>query len=210
MQRIFLDNNSTTRPLPEVIDAVSAVSTASFANPGSRHCEGRVARRARGRTRANRRRAWSQAAARWSLRAAAPNRSTWRFWVSLQRRREPSCSPPVNIPPRSRPVGNCSAAAGGSVFSTSMRKGGSSKRIWTRCRGIRSSWPRSFSRTTKPAWSRTFPDWPHAAASARFLCTSTPCRQSEKCRSIFKIWMSPPCRWPRTSSMVRAESALCF
>ena len=46
MQRIFLDNNSTTRPLPEVIDAVSAVSTASFANPGSRHCEGRVARRA--------------------------------------------------------------------------------------------------------------------------------------------------------------------
>jgi cysteine desulfurase len=46
MQRIFLDNNSTTRPLPEVIDAVSAHSAASFANPGSRHSEGRVARRA--------------------------------------------------------------------------------------------------------------------------------------------------------------------
>src|SRR5580658_5235920 len=46
MQRIFLDNNSTTRPLPEVIAAVSAHSAASFANPGSRHAEGRVARRA--------------------------------------------------------------------------------------------------------------------------------------------------------------------
>lgn len=46
MQRIFLDNNSTTRPLPEVIDAVSVHSRASFANPGSRHAEGRVARRA--------------------------------------------------------------------------------------------------------------------------------------------------------------------
>ena len=46
MQRIFLDNNSTTRPLPEVIDAISVHSRASFANPGSRHAEGRVARRA--------------------------------------------------------------------------------------------------------------------------------------------------------------------
>src|SRR3984957_6026601 len=46
MQRIFLDNNSTTRPLPDVIDAISAHSRASFANPGSRHAEGRVARRA--------------------------------------------------------------------------------------------------------------------------------------------------------------------
>jgi cysteine desulfurase len=45
MQRIFLDNNSTTRPLPEVVDAVSAHSRESFANPGSRHAEGRVARR---------------------------------------------------------------------------------------------------------------------------------------------------------------------
>jgi cysteine desulfurase len=46
MQRIFLDHNSTTRPLPEVIDAMSAHSRESFANPGSRHAEGRVARRA--------------------------------------------------------------------------------------------------------------------------------------------------------------------
>jgi cysteine desulfurase len=46
MQRIFLDHNSTTRPLPEVIDAISVHSRASFANPGSRHAEGRVARRA--------------------------------------------------------------------------------------------------------------------------------------------------------------------
>jgi len=45
MQRIFLDNNSTTRPLPEVIEAISVHSRASFANPGSRHAEGRVARR---------------------------------------------------------------------------------------------------------------------------------------------------------------------
>jgi cysteine desulfurase len=46
MQRIFLDNNSTTRPLSEVIDATSIHSRTSFANPGSRHAEGRVARRA--------------------------------------------------------------------------------------------------------------------------------------------------------------------
>lgn len=46
MQRIFLDNNSTTRPLPEVIDAIAAHSHTTFANPGSRHAEGRVARRA--------------------------------------------------------------------------------------------------------------------------------------------------------------------
>jgi len=46
MQRIFLDHNSTTRPLPEVLDALSAHSRESFANPGSRHAEGRVARRA--------------------------------------------------------------------------------------------------------------------------------------------------------------------
>jgi cysteine desulfurase len=45
MQRIFLDHNSTTRPLPEVIDAMSAQWRGSFANPGSRHAEGRVARR---------------------------------------------------------------------------------------------------------------------------------------------------------------------
>src|SRR5580692_8140096 len=46
MQRIFLDHNSTTRPLPAVIDAVARVSRENFANAGSRHAEGRAARRA--------------------------------------------------------------------------------------------------------------------------------------------------------------------
>jgi cysteine desulfurase len=46
MQRIFLDHNSTTRPLPAVIDAMSVHARESFANPGSRHAEGRIARRA--------------------------------------------------------------------------------------------------------------------------------------------------------------------
>ena len=51
---------------------------------------------------------------------------------------------------------------------------------------------------------RTFPDWPHAAASEQFLCTSTPCRQSEKCRSIFKIWMSTALSLAAHVPMVRA------
>ena len=46
MQRIFLDHNSTTRPLPEVIDAVARVSRENFANAGSRHAEGRARTRA--------------------------------------------------------------------------------------------------------------------------------------------------------------------
>jgi len=46
MQRIFLDHNSTTRPLPEVIETWATVARDSFANPGSRHAEGRMARRA--------------------------------------------------------------------------------------------------------------------------------------------------------------------
>jgi cysteine desulfurase len=46
MSRIFLDHNSTTRPLPEVIEAIARHSRESWANPGSRHAEGRVARRA--------------------------------------------------------------------------------------------------------------------------------------------------------------------
>src|SRR5271155_5278370 len=46
MSRIFLDHNSTTGPLPEVIEAVARHSRESWANPGSRHAEGRVARRA--------------------------------------------------------------------------------------------------------------------------------------------------------------------
>ncbi|HET6325981.1 MAG TPA: cysteine desulfurase family protein [Planctomycetaceae bacterium] len=46
MSRIFLDNNSTTRPLPEVVEAVARHSRDGYANPGSRHAEGRIARRA--------------------------------------------------------------------------------------------------------------------------------------------------------------------
>jgi len=45
-RRIFLDHNSTTRPLPEVVDAVATHLRESYANPGSRHAEGRRARRA--------------------------------------------------------------------------------------------------------------------------------------------------------------------
>src|SRR5580704_14785778 len=46
MARIFLDHNSTTRPLPEVVEAVGRHSRDSYGNPGSRHAEGRIARRA--------------------------------------------------------------------------------------------------------------------------------------------------------------------
>lgn len=45
-KRIYLDHNATTRPLPSVIQAVSQHLSESFANPGSRHADGRVARRA--------------------------------------------------------------------------------------------------------------------------------------------------------------------
>ncbi len=43
--RIYLDNNATTRPFPEVVDAVAHHFQYSFANPGSRHAEGRQARK---------------------------------------------------------------------------------------------------------------------------------------------------------------------
>ncbi|NQV28349.1 MAG: cysteine desulfurase [Rhodopirellula sp.] len=43
--RIFLDANSTTRPFPEVIETVAHHSRFAYANPGSRHAEGRKARR---------------------------------------------------------------------------------------------------------------------------------------------------------------------
>jgi cysteine desulfurase len=46
MSRIFLDHNSTTQPLPEVVEAVARHARESYANPGSRHAEGRIARRA--------------------------------------------------------------------------------------------------------------------------------------------------------------------
>src|SRR5262245_57895151 len=41
---IYLDNNATTRPLPEVVDVMSRHWRESFANPGSRHAAGRGAR----------------------------------------------------------------------------------------------------------------------------------------------------------------------
>ena len=43
---IYLDNNATTRPLPEVVEATARHFRDSFANPGSRHAAGRDARRA--------------------------------------------------------------------------------------------------------------------------------------------------------------------
>jgi len=44
LAEIYLDNNATTRPLPEVIDAVSRHLDDDFGNPGSRHAAGRRAR----------------------------------------------------------------------------------------------------------------------------------------------------------------------
>lgn len=44
--RIYLDNNATTRPFPEVVEAMSRCFPECFGNPGSRHAEGQMARRA--------------------------------------------------------------------------------------------------------------------------------------------------------------------
>ncbi|QDT40225.1 Cysteine desulfurase [Gimesia alba] len=44
-QRIFLDNNSTTRLLDEVVDLVAEQYRTHYANPGSAHADGRQARR---------------------------------------------------------------------------------------------------------------------------------------------------------------------
>ncbi len=44
-QRIFLDNNSTTPPLDEVIDLVATEYRTHYANPGSAHADGRQSRR---------------------------------------------------------------------------------------------------------------------------------------------------------------------
>jgi cysteine desulfurase len=41
---IYLDNNATTRPLPEVVECMAGHWRESFANPGSRHAAGRRAR----------------------------------------------------------------------------------------------------------------------------------------------------------------------
>lgn len=43
--RIYLDNNATTRPWPEVVETVAYHLQHSYANPGSRHAEGRQARK---------------------------------------------------------------------------------------------------------------------------------------------------------------------
>jgi cysteine desulfurase len=42
---LYLDNNATTRPLPEVCEVIDRISRDAFANPGSRHAAGRAARR---------------------------------------------------------------------------------------------------------------------------------------------------------------------
>ena len=43
---IYLDNNATTRPRPEVVEAMQLAFVEAYANPGSRHREGRKARQA--------------------------------------------------------------------------------------------------------------------------------------------------------------------
>ena len=45
LARIYLDHNATTRPWPEVIETVAHHLQHSYANPGSRHAEGRQARK---------------------------------------------------------------------------------------------------------------------------------------------------------------------
>jgi len=49
--RIYLDNNATTRPFPEVVDAMASHFRDAFANPGSQHLDGRRARQALERAR---------------------------------------------------------------------------------------------------------------------------------------------------------------
>jgi cysteine desulfurase len=44
-QRIYLDNNATTRPLPEVVEEVARCQSEAFANPGSPYAEGQAARK---------------------------------------------------------------------------------------------------------------------------------------------------------------------
>lgn len=43
--RIYLDNNATTRPFPEVVEVTSRCFRDCYGNPGSRHAEGRAARK---------------------------------------------------------------------------------------------------------------------------------------------------------------------
>ena len=46
MQQIYLDNNATTQPLPEVIEAMTGAMTVSFGNASSGHSRGDLARKA--------------------------------------------------------------------------------------------------------------------------------------------------------------------
>jgi len=46
LERIYLDNNATTRPYPEVVEVMAETFLQSYADPGSRHGEGRQARQA--------------------------------------------------------------------------------------------------------------------------------------------------------------------
>ena len=41
---VYLDNNATTKPLAEVVDAMTAVLTDSYGNPSSVHQFGQAAR----------------------------------------------------------------------------------------------------------------------------------------------------------------------
>lgn len=43
-RQIYLDNNATTQPLPQVIEAMEAAMTVSFGNPSSGHSRGELAR----------------------------------------------------------------------------------------------------------------------------------------------------------------------
>ncbi len=45
-QLIYLDNNATTRPFPEVVEAMAECFQECYGNPGSRHAAGRRARQA--------------------------------------------------------------------------------------------------------------------------------------------------------------------
>ena len=45
MREIYLDNNATTQPHPEVIETVARQMAESYGNPSSRHGLGRQARR---------------------------------------------------------------------------------------------------------------------------------------------------------------------
>ncbi len=50
-QQIYLDNNATTRPLPDVVNAVTEGMTTLHGNPSSPHSQGRVAKEALARAR---------------------------------------------------------------------------------------------------------------------------------------------------------------